>query len=66
MDKIRKEISKEKFEKLQAMSYAEQKAELFPDGIPADWEYGYGYYGHSVFEKGGKYYIQYKLGSSCD
>ena len=66
MERIRKEISKEKFEKLQAMSYDEQKAEIFPNGIPSEWEYGYGYYGHSVFEKDGKYYVQYKLGSSCD
>ena len=66
MQTIRDEISKEKFEKLQAMSYAEQEAELFPNGIPEAWEYGYGYYGHSVFERGGKYFVQFKVGSSCD
>ena len=66
MQTITNEIDKEKFEKLQAMSYDEQKAELFPNGIQAEWEYGYGYYGHAVFEAGGKYYVQYKLGSSCD
>ena len=66
MQTIRDEISKEKFEKLQAMSYAEQEDELFPNGIPAAWEYGYGYYGHAVLEAGGKYYVQYKIGSSCE
>ena len=66
MDTIRNEISKEEFEKLQAMSYAEQKAEIFPNGIPESWVMGYGYYGHSVFEQNGKYYVQYKIGSSCD
>ena len=66
IEAITNEISKEKYNKLQRMSYDEQEAELFPDGIPESWAMGYGYYGHSVFENNGKYYVQYKIGSSCD
>ena len=66
MQKVREEITKEQFEKLQAMSYAEQHDELFPNGVPESWAMGYGYYGHLLIEKDGKYYAVYKIGSSCD
>ncbi len=66
MQTITEEITKEKFEKLQAMSYDEQHAELFPNGVPDSWAYGYGYYGHSLIERDGKYYAAFKIGSSCE
>lgn len=66
MEKLKTEISKEEYERLQNMSYADQHAALFPDGLPEAWEFGYGYYGHSVYESGGKYYRVFKIGSSCD
>lgn len=28
--------------------------------------YGYGVYDGTVFEKGGKHYVRYSLGSTCD
>lgn len=28
--------------------------------------YGYGYYGGSIYESNGKYYMRYSIGSSCD
>lgn len=28
--------------------------------------YGYGVYGDNVFEKEGKYYVSFSLGSTCD
>ena len=37
------------------------KSEMSDDII-----YGYGYYGGSVYENNGKYYMQYSIGSSCD
>lgn len=28
--------------------------------------YGYGYYGGSIYESNGKYYMRYSIGCSCD
>lgn len=66
MQKITDEISKEEYDKLQHMDYERQHEELFPNGVPDAWEYGYGYYGHSVYEKDGKFYVAFKIGNSCD
>lgn len=66
MQRITNEISKEKYDKLKGMTYAEQEKEIFPNGIPDAWQWGYGYYGHAIYEKDGKYYETYSIGSSCD
>lgn len=66
MNVLKSEITKEEYERLQSMSYAEQHDALFPDGLPEAWEFGYGYYGHRIYESGGKYYKAFKIGSSCD
>ena len=66
MDNLTKEITREEFEKLRAMSYSEQEKYLLPNGIPEAWAYGYGYYGHEVYQRNGKYYRRFKIGSSCD
>lgn len=66
MQRLTYEITKEQYNKLQTMSYEEQRAELFPDGIPDSWRYGYGYYGHILSEVGGRYYVTHKIGESCD
>ena len=66
MEKIRREITEERYKELEAMSYKDQHDALFPDGLPFDWEYGYGYYGHTLLKVGDKYMVQFKIGSSCD
>lgn len=66
MQTITNEISKEKYDTLKDLTYAEQESALFPNGIPEAWEWGYGYYGHAVYEKDGKYYVSHRIGSSCD
>lgn len=66
MEIIRREITEERYNELEAMSHKEQHDALFPDGLPADWEYGYGYYGHALLKVGNKYMVQFKIGSSCD
>ena len=52
------EISKEQYEKTQ-----KEGAESI---IGYDVIMGYGCYGARTFEKGGKYYLSYSRGSSCD
>lgn len=66
MQIFKREITEERYKELEAMSYSEQHDALFPDGLPADWEYGYGYYGHALLKVGDKYMVQLKIGSSCD
>lgn len=66
MNTINNEITEARYKELEAMSYSEQHSALFPNGVPDSWEYGYGYYGHSIFERNGKYYVQFKIGNSCE
>lgn len=66
MEIFKREITEEKYKELDAMSYKDQHDALFPDGLPADWEYGYGYYGHALVRSEGKCFVQFKIGSSCD
>ena len=66
MERIRREITEERYKELEAMSYKDQHDALFPDGLPFEWEYGYGYYGHALVHVGEKYMVQFKIGSSCD
>jgi hypothetical protein len=66
MEIIRRDITEERYKELEEMTYAEQRQSLFPDGLPEDWEYGYGYYGHALIQVGDKYMVQFKIGSSCD
>lgn len=68
MQEIRKEISEEAYNKYAKMSYKDRYNELIPT-IPDEWVLGYGYYGHGHYlteDGNGKYYIVYRIGSSCD
>lgn len=66
MEIVTAKITEARYKELEAMSYKEQHDALFPNGLPAHWEYGYGYYGHALFKEGDQYMVQYKIGSSCD
>lgn len=66
MKKVTREISKEEFNRLQKLNHSEQERELFPDGIPDAWRWGYGYYGHRLVESDDKYYAEFTIGNSCD
>lgn len=65
MQRVEWEITEEEYKRLEAMSYGERVEEI-ESKIGADWKYGYGYYGHSLIEKEGKYYIVHSIGDSCD
>ena len=59
MTKCKKEITREQY--INATEYHNAK------GIFTDQELmGYGVYGDYYFEDGGKYYVRYELGDSCD
>lgn len=60
------EISEEEYKDLAKLSYTEQHKKLFPNGIPDVWLYGYGYFGHEIYEDSGKYYVVHKIGDSCE
>ena len=61
---IKREISKEEYEQLSKLSYAEQKKKI-EDTIPQSWICGYGWYGFSLV--GGEHpYIAHRIGNSCD
>lgn len=66
MKSVKREITKEEYDSLSKKNYGEQHSALFPDGVPDAWEYGYGYYGHSIREENGKYYAVFEIGSSCE
>ena len=63
---VKEEITKERYNSLKNMTYNEQHKELFPNGVPDAWEYGYGYYGHSLREENSEYFVVFKIGSSCE
>lgn len=66
MQTLTKEITEARYRELEAMTYAERHNALFPDGLPPAWEYGYGYYGHRLVQKGDRFMVQHKIGESCD
>ncbi len=63
MREITREITKEKYDyyESQPSVSATIKADMSDDII-----YGYGYYGGSVYESDGKYYMKYSIGNSCE
>lgn len=63
MREITREITKEKYDYYESQSNvsAAIKSEMSDDIIC-----GYGYYGGSVYESNGKYYMRYSIGNSCD
>lgn len=66
MQTIRRELSKEEYERITKLSKQEQEDALFPKGVPMDWSCGYGYYGHGFTIIDGKYYATFSIGDSCD
>ena len=60
-----KEISKEEYDRLSAMSYAEVDSEI-NENLPSAVKYGYGYYGHALLEENGMYFLGTTTGNSCD
>lgn len=65
MKQIKEELSKEKYSEYQRLSYSDREA-LIEQEVPAQWIYGYGYYGHSLLCRDGKYFIIHTIGNSCD
>lgn len=59
------EVSEELFIKLSAMTYAERRP-IVLDMLPDSLIMGYGYYGHRLKEKDGKFYVVTDHGNSCD
>lgn len=65
MREATREISKEVYERAKANNgylTKEDEIELFDPAIL----YGYGLYGTHAYEKDGKYWLDYSVGSSCD
>lgn len=67
MQNIERVISKEEYERLNALSYSDFCKEIDPT-IPMEWNMGYGYYGSWLRkdEVNDIYYLVHKIGSSCD
>lgn len=65
MVQVRKNISKELYEKFTNAPKAEQHI-LVTDYLGAAIVCGYGLYGYSFSEDNGKYYLTYERGDSCD
>ena len=66
MQSVKREITEEEYNELVKLPYKEQERRLFPNGIPAPWQCGYGYYGHGFIIRDGKYYAVFSLGSTMD
>lgn len=58
------EISKEKYEEYEAMG--NQFSQKWGEGLSDAIKYGYGYYGATLMEQDGKYYVSWTRGDSCD
>ncbi len=67
MQEIKKEISKEEYERYTEMSYKQFQDET-KETIPIEWFCGYGWYGGRLYKdtEDNKYYIIHKIGNSCD
>lgn len=63
MREITREITKEKYDYYDSQPNVSVaiKSDMSDDII-----YGYGYYGGSIYESNGKYYMRYSIGCSCD
>ena len=59
------EITEECYEVLCQMTYGEV-SKIIEDNLSDAEKWGYGFYGHDLWEKDGKYYLGKKIGSSCD
>lgn len=55
---VEREITKEEYEQAKSKG----AASLVSDNV----KMGYGLYSSSVYEKDGKYYLEYQRGDSCD
>lgn len=65
MQTIRSKINSEEYSRLSKLKPAELNFEI-EKTIPIHWSCGYGWYGCRLVEDDGKYYIEHKLGDSCD
>lgn len=65
MRQINLNVSLEEYKRLSEMGHAE-RTEIIKDMLPASIICGYGYYGHSLKQKDGRFYIVCEVGSSCD
>lgn len=67
MSEIKREITKEEYDRLMSLTDAERKAEIEAT-VPISWWCGYGYYGFRLthYTNEDKYYIIHTIGSSCD
>ena len=65
MRDVEQEISKEQYDKYQAMSRARFFAEI-EQQISAEWRLGYGHYWARLAKRDGIYFIVHTIGSHCD
>lgn len=63
MREITREITKEKYDYYESQPSVSVAIE---SDMSDDIIYGYGYYGGSVYESDGKYYMKYSIGNSCE
>ena len=60
-------ISKEDYARIKDKTGSELEKEIYPDGIPEDLVYGYGFYGCSVgCDSEGNGWVSITTGNSCD
>lgn len=62
---IKREITIAEYNRYMEMPKAEQRQEI-ELLVPREWYMGYGYYGYNLIEQDDKYYIAFKVGTSCD
>lgn len=65
MQNIKKKISSEEYRRLSYLKQSDLNFEV-EKTIPIHWKCGYGWYGCKLIEEDGKYYIEHRIGDSCD
>ena len=68
MREIEREITKELYEDYAAMPYRAREKSIIDSLVTKcpEWVYGYGYYGHRLVQRGGKFYIVHRIGGHND
>ena len=65
-DVFEREITQEQYQRAKEQRNGYLTDEDREAVFDASERYGYGVYGGDVFEKEGKYYVRFSLGSTCD
>lgn len=66
MQTVSWKLTKDEYENYLELEKQGKLREEVEKDIPAEWTFGYGYYGFYLSENNGEYFINHRIGSTCD